>query len=218
MECQAILFDLDGTLLDTLRDIAESANSALAYFGFPEHEIDAYRYFVGDGVEMLAIRALPGDRRDHTTVAKVVARVDQEYAERWANNTHPFPGIPEMLDNLREAGIRMAILSNKGQGFAELTVSKFLSDWHFDRVVGAQPSIAKKPDPAGALQIAREMRLPPTGFLYLGDSAVDMKTAVAANMYPVGALWGFRTADELLAGGARALAGKPEDVPRLLSS
>ncbi|MDO9334309.1 MAG: HAD family hydrolase [Dehalococcoidales bacterium] len=212
-----MLFDLDGTLLDTIRDIADSVNSALAYFGFPPHELDAYRYFVGDGVEMLAIRALPEDRRDHMTVSKMVACIDESYSMRWANNTRPFRGIPELLDALTDIGIRMAILSNKGQSFAEVTVSTLLPDWHFDLVVGAHPSVPKKPDPTAALQIASQMSLIPTEFLYLGDSAVDMKTAVAANMYPVGALWGYRTADELLTGGARVLVEKPTHVVPLLN-
>ncbi len=217
MAYRALLFDLDGTLLDTLQDIADSVNSALAYFGFPQHELDAYRYFVGDGVEMLAIRALPEDRRDQMTVGKVVARIDEAYSLRWANNTRPFQGIPELLDALTNIGIRMAILSNKGQSFAELTVSTLLPDWHFDLVVGAQPSIPRKPDPTTALRIARQMSLIPTEFLYLGDSAVDMKTAVAAKMYPIGALWGYRTANELLTGGARALVENPMHVLSLLN-
>ena len=217
MAYRALLFDLDGTLLDTLQDIADSVNSALAHFGFPQHELDAYRYFVGDGVEMLAIRALPEDRRDQMTVGKVVARIDEAYSLRWANNTRPFQGIPELLDALTNIGIRMAILSNKGQSFAELMVSTLLPDWHFDLVVGAQPSIPRKPDPTTALQIARQMSLIPTEFLYIGDSAIDMKTAVAANMYPIGALWGYRTADELLTGGARALVEKPTHVLSLLN-
>ena len=217
MAYRALLFDLDGTLLDTLQDIADSANSALAYFGFPQHELDAYRYFVGDGVEMLAIRALPEDRRDQMTVSKVVARINEAYSLRWANNTRPFQGIPELLDALTNIGIRMAILSNKGQSFAELTVSTLLPDWHFDLVVGAQPSILRKPDPTAALQIARQMSLIPTEFLYIGASAVDMKTAVAANMYPIGALWGYRTANELLTSGARVLVEKPTHVLPLLN-
>ncbi len=217
MAYRALLFDLDGTLLDTLQDIADSVNSALACFGFPQHELDAYRYFVGDGVEMLAIRALPEDRRDQMTVGKVVARIDEAYSLRWANNTRPFQGIPELLDALTNIGIRMAILSNKGQRFAELTVSTLLPDWHFDLVVGAQPSIPRKPDPTAALEIARQMSFNPTEFLYLGDSAVDMKTAVAANMYPIGALWGYRTPNELLTGGARALVEKPTHVLSLLN-
>ena len=205
----AVLFDLDGTLLDTLRDIADSANAALAHFGFPEHEVGAYRYFVGDGVERLALRALPGNARDQATLGKVVSLINEEYSVRWAKNTRPFEGIPDLLEDLTRRGIRLSILSNKGQSFAELTVSTLLPSWHFDVVMGAQASVPLKPDPTGALQVASRMNLDPSDFLYLGDSGVDMKTAVAANMYPVGALWGFRTAEELLAGGAKALASKP---------
>lgn len=210
------MFDLDGTLLDTLMDIADSVNCALASFGFPQHELDAYRYFVGDGVEALAVRALPENRRDRMTVSKLATRIDEAYSLCWANNTRPYPGIPELLDNLTGLGIRLAVLSNKAQSFAEQTVSRFLTNWRFEMVVGAMPSIPKKPDPAAALQIARQMSLKPGEFLYLGDSAVDMKTASAADMYPVGAMWGFRTADELIAGGAKALVKEPLDVLGLL--
>ncbi|MFH0941780.1 MAG: HAD family hydrolase [Chloroflexota bacterium] len=216
MAYRALLFDLDGTLLDTLRDIADSVNRALTSLGFPQHELDAYRYFVGEGVEALATRALPENRRDQITVSKLTARIDEEYSLRWANNSRPYRGIPELLDNLTGLGIRLAVLSNKAQGFAEKTVSRLLPYWHFELVVGAVPSVPKKPDPAAALQIARQMDLMPGEFLYLGDSAVDMKTASAANMYPVGALWGFRTADELLSGGAKALVKEPLDVLSLL--
>ncbi len=212
MKRHAVLFDLDGTLLDTLRDIADSANAALAHFGFPEHEVSAYRYFVGDGVARLAARALPENARDQETVGRVVSRINEEYSKRWADNTRPFEGIPELLGDLTRTGIRLAILSNKGQTFAELTVSTLLPAWHFDVVMGAQASVPLKPDPTGALQIASRMSLDPSEFLYLGDSGVDMQTAVAAEMYPVGALWGFRTAEELLAGGAKALASRPGEV------
>lgn len=216
MAYRAVLFDLDGTLLDTLRDIADSVNLVLACFGFPQHELDAYKYFVGDGTEMLAVRALPKDCRDQITVSQMVARINEAYSMRWTNNTRPFEGIPELLDAVTDKGVRMAILSNKGQSFAQVTVSKLLPGWHFDLIVGAQAGVPRKPDPTAALQIAKQMSLMPTEFLYLGDSATDMKTAVAANMYPIGALWGYRTADELLAGGARALVKRPKDLLRLL--
>lgn len=114
--------------------------------------------------------------------------------------------------------MRLAIFSNKGQGFVEVTVSTLLADCHFDVVLGAQPSIPTKPDPTGALIIAEQMGLKPTDFMYLGDSGVDMKTAVAASMYPIGALWGYRKADELLDAGAKALVDKPENILPLLNS
>jgi phosphoglycolate phosphatase len=218
MKYRAVLFDLDGTLLDTLRDIADSVNKALSSLGFPEHEVDAYKYFVGDGEDVLALRALPEDYRDCNTVNKVLLLFHESYAIHWGDYTHPFPGIAAMLDTITNAGIRMAVCSNKGQEFVEATVSSLLSNWHFDVVLGAQPSIPTKPDPKGVLQIATQMDLKPADFLYLGDSGVDMKTAVAAGMYPVGVLWGYRKADELLTSGAKALVEKPADVLPLLNS
>ncbi len=216
MKYRALLFDLDGTLLDTLKDIADSANNVLACFGFPQHEVVDYKYFVGSGMRALAFRALPENHRDQATVDKITAQIEKEYSKRWANNTRPYPGIPEMLDALAISGIKMAILSNKPQKPAEQTVSTLLPRWHFEIIAGAQPDVPLKPDPTAALQIAGKMNISPSEFIYLGDSAIDMKTAVAANMYPVGALWGFRMADELLSGGAKALIQKPSQLLSLL--
>jgi phosphoglycolate phosphatase len=216
MMYKAVLFDLDGTLVDTLRDLADSTNYVLAKSGFPQHEIEAYRYFVGGGRRVLASRALPEDRRDEETVDKIASEIEQVYSRRWMEHTRPYPGIPELLDALTDRGIRMAILSNKPQGPAEVMVSRLLPRWHFDAVEGERPGVPLKPDPSGALQIARRMKLKPVEFVYLGDSATDMRTAVAANMYPVGALWGFRTAEELLEGGAKALVEAPVELLELL--
>jgi len=202
--------------VDTLRDLADSANYVLASSGFAEHEVEAYRYFVGGGVRALASMALPEDARDRQTVDKIASEIEEVYSRRWMEHTLPYPGIAELLDALVDLGIRVAVLSNKPQWSAELTVSKLLSRWHFDIVQGERPGVPLKPDPSGALEIARLMKMEPGEFLYLGDSATDMRTAVAANMYPVGALWGFRTAQELLTGGAKVLIRCPEDLLPLL--
>jgi len=215
MTYRAIIFDLDGTLLDTLQDIADSTNAGLASLGFPTHKTNEYRYFVGEGTDVLALRALPEDRRDPATVSKLVARIAEEYSRRWDKNTRPFPGIPELLDGLTSLGIRLAVLTNKRQSFAEMTATKLLPNWRFEVIIGASPSVSKKPDPTGALKIANQMKLKSAEFVYLGDSAIDMKTAVSAGMYPVGALWGFRTQRELLESGAKMLAKKPQDVLKL---
>jgi phosphoglycolate phosphatase len=212
-----VLFDLDGTLLDTLRDLADSANDVLAGSGFPQHAIDAYRYFVGNGVRVLASRALPENRRDPQTVDNMASRIEEEYSQRWAEHTLPYPGIPELLDVLAASNIRMAILSNKPHEAAVLMASRLLPRWRFDIVEGEKPGIPLKPDPSAALQIAGRMKIKPGEFLYLGDSATDMRTAVAAGMYPVGALWGFRTGEELIAGGAGALIQHPTDLLQLLN-
>ena len=216
MKYSAVLFDLDGTLLDTLKDIADSVNSALGHLGFPQHELEAYKYFIGDGREALAIHALPEHHRKAVTVDKLVTYINEEYPKRWVNNTCPYQGVPNLLDALTSSGIKMAILSNKQHSFTELMVSRLLPRWRFELVVGALPSVPKKPNPTAALQIAQRLNIRPLEFLYLGDSDVDMKVATAADMYPVGALWGFRTADELLSSGARALIQQPTDLLHLL--
>lgn len=212
----AVLFDLDGTLLDTLGDIASSANTVLAHLGFPQHELEAYRYFVGDGIEALAARILPDSEREATTVSRLVADIDREYGQHWADTTRPYEGIPELLQALTLRGTKMAVLSNKPNDHTKTMVSKLLPHWSFDIVLGARPCVPRKPDPSAALEIADKLSIPPSEFLYLGDTDTDMMTAKAAGMCPIGALWGFRTAGELSASGAKALIQNPMDLLRIL--
>ena len=216
MNYRAVLFDLDGTLLDTLEDLADSANAALRSLDFPEHPPQAYKYFVGDGMEVLVQRALPADRANAATCAECAARVRREYAQRWADKTRPYAGIPELLDAVAARGVAMAVLSNKPDEFTRLCVTRLLPRWHFAAVVGARPTLPRKPDPTGAREIARQLSFAPAAFVYLGDTNTDMQTAIAAGMFPVGALWGFRTAEELRASGARSLLEKPLDLLDLL--
>ena len=217
MKYKAVLFDLDGTLLNTLEDLADSTNCVLQRLGFPVHASHAYKYFVGDGMMNLVRRALPeGSGNDEELAAKCLAAVKEEYARRWRDKTRPYPGVPEMLDALKQRGIKLVVLSNKPDEFTKLTVETLLSRWTFDAVLGERPSVARKPDPAGAFEIARMIGVPPGEFLYLGDTATDMCTAVSAGMYPVGALWGFRTAEELTANGAKTLIREPAELLHLL--
>ncbi|MDD3580591.1 MAG: HAD family hydrolase [Desulfobacca sp.] len=216
MRYQAVIFDLDGTLLDTLADLAASMNYVLARFGCPTHEVEAYKYFVGGGMENLARRALPEDRRDEATVAQSFAALMADYHQRWTEHTHPYPGIPELLEGLTARRIRMTILSNKPDDFSKMCVARLLPDWHFELVVGVRPGGPIKPDPAGALEIAAALNLPPAAFLYLGDTSTDMQTATAAGMFAVGALWGFRTAEELSRNGAQVLIARPPELLALL--
>ena len=218
MRYKAILFDLDGTLLDTLEDLATAANRALGTLGLPAHPTDAYRVFVGDGLRTLAERILPGEQRSAAQVDALVAAFEREYSRTWNERTAPYAGVPEMLDRLTTGGYRLSVLSNKPDAFTRLCVEQLLPHWTFAPLYGQRPGVPKKPDPAAALAIAAELDLDPAEVLYLGDTATDMHTARAAGMAAVGVLWGFRTADELRAAGARHLLGHPDELQPLLHS
>ncbi|MBP2680968.1 MAG: pgp [Candidatus Krumholzibacteriota bacterium] len=212
----AVLFDLDGTLLDTLEDIADAANLVLSRRHFPVHPVDAYKRFVGEGARVLVWRLVPPDARDEDLVDAMYAEFRSEYSLNWNAKTKPYDGIPEMLDGLVERKLKIAVLSNKPDDFTRQCVDRLLSRWTFDAVLGHHDGIPPKPDPTGALQIARDLRLPPARMLFLGDSSIDMETALAAGMTPGGVLWGFRDREELEKSGARAIVGSPHDVFALL--
>jgi phosphoglycolate phosphatase len=216
MQYKAVLFDLDGTLLDTLDDLADSINAALGRLGFPARPVANYRYYVGDGLENTIHRALPEGRDDDETIARCIAACREEYAARYADKTVPYPGVPDLLDGLAGRRIRMAVLSNKPDRFTRMCVEALLGDWRFGPVLGTRPGVPIKPDPTAALEVARRLGVPPHEFLYLGDTGTDMQTACAAGMHPVGALWGFRAAEELSANGARALISDPRELLDLL--
>ncbi len=218
MSHKAIIFDLDGTLLDTLKDLAFSVNAVLREKGFNEHPVDDYRYFVGDGIEALVRRAFPKDKVCDDDYPDLVKAVKEEYRKRWAENTRPYPGVEEMLDFFEANGTPKAIFSNKPHEFTTLTVETLLPRWHFFAVQGIEDGVPKKPDPAGALKLADKMGIKPEKIVYLGDTATDMMTANAGKFFPIGALWGFRPADELLEAGASMLAEKPQDVVAFFKS
>ena len=218
MKFQAVLFDLDGTLLDTLTDIANAVNDVLTRFGFQTHPTDAYRYFVGDGEHDLIKRILPQNHLDEKTINGWIKAIQQEYGKRWAENTKPYPGIKELLYELERLNLSKAILSNKLDDFTKLMVKKLLPEFSFNVVRGATPSMPNKPNPASAIQIADELQIPPEQFIYLGDTNTDMQTANSAGMYAAGALWGFRDADELLANGAKVLVKTPQEVLKLIDT
>ena len=210
--CRAVLFDLDGTLLDTLEDLAGSTNRCLAHLGLPVHPVDAYRHFVGDGLANLALRTLPADHRDPATVESLKQLFNREYHEHWADKTHPYEGIAGLLDALSARGIPMAILSNKPHAFTAAMVEHFFRSWRFAAVFGARDSHPRKPDPAAALEICTEMGLAPERLLYAGDTRTDMQTARNSGMFAVGVLWGFRSRAELVESGAQALVASPAEL------
>lgn len=216
MPFDAVLFDLDGTLLDTLEDIADAANRALARHRYPVHPLPSFRYFVGEGARTLVERTLPENARVKETIDRLYAEFLGEYARNWKAKTRPYDGVPGLLDGLVERGVKIAVLSNKPDDFTRRCVEELLGRWTFDAVLGHHGGIAPKPDPAGALEIARTLGVPSGRILFAGDSAIDMETARAAGMFPVGVLWGFRTREELESSGARAVIERPLELLAVL--
>ncbi len=217
MSYKAIIFDLDGTLLNTLDDIGYCANQILLEKGFPVHKMDSYRFFVGEGVAMLFRKALPEHQRNEDNIQVCIKEFTEIYGQQdRSTKVTIYNGIDTLLDRLTKNSVKTAILSNKPHELTIKSVTDFLSQWEFDLVLGQRNKIPRKPDPAGAIEIARHLEILPSEFLYLGDTAIDMKTAVSADMFPVGALWGFREKEELLENGAKVLIDHPMALLDLL--
>jgi phosphoglycolate phosphatase len=212
MKFEATLWDLDGTLVDSLEDIAAAMNRVLEGLGLPRHDLASYRGFLGEGVEVLVERALPESHRDEHTRRQAVADMREIYTNNLLKKTKPYDGVPEALNQIHRRGLSLSVLSNKPDAPTRKIVSACFTDHAFLKVVGAKPDVPKKPDPAAALAIARELGVAPEKFIYFGDTAIDMKTAVSAGMFPVGVLWGFRGPEELLPAGARILVKSPADL------
>jgi len=212
MNIQGVIFDLDGTLLDTLDDLADAANATLSHFDFPVHTTDAYRYFVGDGLSTLIERILPEQNRSQPEIAVCMDIFLQLYGRSWAIKSRPYAGIMEMLQQLQQAGVPMSILSNKPHAFTQLCVQRYFAADTFAFVHGQREGIPRKPDPSGALEIAALMNLSPHRIVYVGDTATDMQTGNDAGMYTLGVLWGFRERQELEDNGAKTIISHPSEI------
>ncbi|MBI9077418.1 MAG: HAD family hydrolase [Desulfatibacillum sp.] len=212
MKYKAVIFDLDGTLVNTLDDLTDSANRALAAHGFPVYTVEEYKYFIGSGAETLAQRILPEGHRDDATVARILDAFKEDYSQNWKVKSRVYEGIPQLLEAVDSMGLKRAVLSNKLHEYTLLCVEEFFAPQTFEMVLGMRPEVPHKPDPAGAFEIADFLSLNPEECVFLGDSATDIHTALAANMLPVGALWGFRTEDELTRAGAQVEISHPMEL------
>lgn len=217
MKILAVLFDLDGTLLDTIEDIADSMNNVLQQMKFPLHNTEEYKYLVGLGMEKLVIDSLPEVYREQSIIDQALKDLQTEYKKNWDKKTKPYPEITRLLKELKIRGIKTAVLSNKEHNFTKACVKALLKDTHLDIIRGALLTVPKKPHPTAARQIADKLNIPVENFLYVGDTGVDMQTANAAGMYAVGVTWGFRTEEELLRNGARIIIHNPMELINLLS-
>ena len=216
MQFKAICFDLDGTLLDSLADLANCTNKILLKRGFPEHPEALYRYFVGEGAKMLMTRVLPEEVRSKSLIEECQQDFEATYRECWDEQTVPYENIPELLNALQRRKLKLTVLSNKPHEFTLLAVNKLLPSWYFEMILGQREGVPRKPDPAGMLEICEKMKIPPGSFIYLGDTATDMKTSVAAGCFSVGVLWGFRSEEELRDNGANAIVKDPLDLLEML--
>lgn len=218
MNIQAVVFDLDGTLLNTIDDIADSVNAALASVGLPPYTVEDYKYFVGDGVVVLIERALaPYPNKKHLQ-GPVLDRYLVELAHRQTGKTKPYDGIPELLAELTRRGIATAVLSNKPHGATVDVIGHYFPNHRFASVMGKKPEYKPKPDPASLHHVLEILGCPRDAVLYVGDTATDMQTAKNGNLTAVGCTWGFRLKDELEGAGSDHLVDRPDQILCLIET
>lgn len=210
MDYQGVIFDLDGTLVNSLDDLAISVNKVLANYNFPTHDIESYKYRVGNGIRKLMERSLPEDK--HYLLDEALTQFKTIYAKHNLDHTAPYADIIDLLKQLKAKNIKLGICTNKHDEAAKDIVKLLFGEGIFSEIIGDKAGLKRKPDPSKVLLIAKNWGLAPSQIAYLGDSDVDMQTAVNANMLAVGVLWGFRTAEELKNNGADILLDKPLDL------
>lgn len=216
MKPQAVLFDLDGTLVDTIRDIAICMNRVLRRYGEEERDLDTYRRSVGSGIRALVERLIPADRATDGYIRELAVEMRREYNAHPVMESEAYPEIAELLPALWEAGLPTAVLSNKADEITQQVVNRVFPEHAFRLVRGAVDGVPKKPDPDSALGISRELGIPASEWLFVGDTAIDMETAARAGMRAVGVSWGFRAVEELEAAGAERIVREGREILSLL--
>lgn len=208
---KGIIFDLDGTLLDTLTDLSNSVNQVLKANDFPTHSKDDYRQLIGKGFKDLITRSMP-DNINEECVEKGLTQFLEIYDQDYMKETKPYDGIMELLINLQNLGIKLAVNSNKRNDYTNELIKNNFSNIHFIECFGERKEVPKKPDPTSAFELRNLMDLKSEEILYIGDSKTDIQTAKNANMDSIGVLWGFRGLKELQANGATYIAKTPADI------
>lgn len=213
---KALIFDLDGTLINSLYDIALSMNKVLEKHNYPIHDIEKYNYFVGDGAFVLVKNAMPTNSTD-LEINTILKSFIEIYDKGIHNNTKPYDGIYEMLEKLEKMKIKKSILSNKPHKFTLKYVENLFNNFEFLEVHGQKVDIPKKPDPTMAKEIATKLNTSCEEIIFVGDTATDIKTAKNANMISIGVAWGFRPVEELQEAGADFIAYTPMDIIKYIS-
>ncbi|MDR0997754.1 MAG: HAD family hydrolase [Treponema sp.] len=216
MKYRCVIFDLDGTLVDTLEDIAASMNRALEGRGFPPLGLEAYKKIVGWGIGRLAFNALPEQNRNEETVALVAGEARRFYTEKPLIHSRPYPGMADLAAELRRRKIRTAVLSNKPDSLCQTVVEGLFPRGTFDLVQGEISGLPRKPDPTIAWDMLVQLERTPRETIFMGDSEIDMETAIKAGSFPLGVDWGFRSRETLEKSGAARIIGKPEELLGML--
>jgi phosphoglycolate phosphatase len=213
-----VIFDLDGTLLDTIADLANSTNYALQHCGFPVHSMEAYRFFVGNGIGRLFERALPQGEQTEENILRIRQAFLAYYGEHHTDCTAPYPGIPELLEQLQEEGFLLAVASNKYQEATSGLIAHYFPGISFVRVLGQREGVNPKPDPAIVYDILSAASATSRETLYVGDSGIDMQTAVNSGVISCGVTWGFRPRAELESFSPDYIADRTEEIRDFLHS
>ena len=211
---KTVIFDLDGTLLDSIEDIASSMNKVLESLQLPTHKIEDYKYFVGGGVDILVENALSNQSKE--IKYEVIKRFKIEYDGKLHSKTLPYDGIYELLDELKKLDINLAVLSNKPHEFTVSYVNHFFKNYDFKEVHGQKKDVPKKPDPKAALDIVKCLDSSCENTYFIGDTKIDMQTAKNANMTAIGVLWGFRDEKELRDFGADFIVSNPLEILKII--
>ena len=213
------IFDLDGTLLNTIKDLGEAVNFALDRNGFHTHSVASYPYFVGNGVRRLIERSLPEDARKKAAVVDAMLKdFKQYYNEHNTDRTVPYDGIPELLQKLNESGVKLAVASNKYQQATLKIINHFFPDIPWIAIQGQQEGVPVKPDPSIIFMILSEAKIAKQDTIYIGDSGIDMETARRACIDSVGVTWGFRPVKELKEYHANVIINKPQDITAIIEN
>lgn len=214
---QLVIFDLDGTLLNTIADLGNAANHALQTAGFPTHPAEAYPFFVGNGVRRLIERVLPEGQRSRETVNRLLVNFKEYYNSHLTDETLPYAGIPELLQDLTDRGVKVAVASNKYKGAVETLIHHFFPSIPWAAIEGQKEGIPVKPDPSIVFEILSAVPTPKSDVLYVGDSGVDMETARRACVESCGVTWGFRPRKELEDNHANHIIDIPAQLLELIS-
>jgi len=216
MNFKGVIFDLDGTMIDSLEDIADSMNAVLHNNKLPLHNLVSYKQFIGKGLRNLVTRALPETLRTEEMRSRCLKQMMEEYNTNCIHKTKPYDGIKDLLDELVSRDIKLSVFSNKADDLTQKIVLNLFSGWKFEEIIGLKTESLKKPNPQVALLISKKTGIPTENMIYMGDTGIDMQTANNAGMYAVGVLWGFRNQEELETNGARYIIAHPLDLIQIL--